>query len=329
MMTFAQAKASNIANVAGVAAESEQFKAYLNEAVQRLMNRGDFMGLVVPICVCIKRGCVVFPRYVSVIREAKTCQGHLNIKNLWYEFVGESWYQSVSGKYWNYDDCQQNMLANGRVPTHNTVMGAARKIRAYPQVNQDFGKTLTIFGTDNSGQPLMHRDENGDWREGTVITLQSPYGETEGYVSSIDRVVKDVTQKPVTLWAYNTTDSVLEDLAVYDPGETNPSFVRYQLNTPSYKDTDGNEKARSMTALVKLNYVPVEFDTDLVVIDNMSALKLMIQGIKAEEAGDDKLAETKILKAVRELNHQIQDQNPGNQVSVYANSIGNSIYSPI
>lgn len=328
-MTFAQAKASNIANVSGVAAESDQFKAYLNEAVQRLMTRGDFMGLVVPVCVCIKRGCVVFPRYVSVIREAKTCSGHLNIKNLWYEFVERSWYDGLFGDVWNEATCQNNMLAKGRVPTHNTVMGAARKIRAYPQVAQDFGKMLTIFGTDNSGQPLMHRDSNGDWREGIVLTLQTPYAESEGYVSSIDRVVKDVTQKPVTLWAYNTTDSVLEDLAVYDPGETNPSFARYQINTPSYKDADGNEKFRSVTALVKLNYVPVEFDTDLVLIDNMAALKLMIQGIKAEEAGDDQLAESKIIKAVRELNHQIQDQNPGDQVAVYANSVGSTIYSPI
>jgi hypothetical protein len=331
MMTFAQAKSSNIANIAGVGTDSTQFKAYINEAIERLMSRGDFDGLVIPACFCVKNGCVVFPRWVDSIREAKVCNGSLNIKNEWYEFIQGNWrwYQSqYSGTYWNYQDCQSNMLGGGRVPTHNTIMGTARKVRAYPQVNQDFGKTLTIFGTDNAGQPLMHRNAAGNWEPGVVLTLQTPYAETEGYVSSIDRVDKEVTQKPVTLWAWNTTDSVLEDLAVYDPGETLPAFAKYRLNTGPNKDEDGNERKRSFAALVKIRYIPVEFDTDYIPL-TMPALKLCIAGIKQEEGGDYQSAETSFARAVRELNHTLQDRNPGNQVSVNSNSVGNMLVSPI
>lgn len=335
MLTFGQAKQSNICTIAGVTAESDAFKGYINEAMERLMSRGDFDGLVAIGCFCIKRGCVVFPRYVDSIREAFICgAGVLDIKNQWYEFIHQNWpnwwgqWGGWNGTYWNYQACVSNMLGQGRVPTHNTILGTGRKIRAYPQVNQDFGKTLTIFGTDNAGQPLMHRNAAGDWEPGIVLTLQAPYAESEGYVSHIDRVLKDVTQKPVALFAYNTTDLVLEDLAVYDPSEENPNFIKYQLNIPPCKDEDGNERSRTMTALVKFRYIPVEFDSDLIPL-TMPAMKLMFQAIRAEEANDFNTSETLIAKAVRELNHVVENRNPGSQISVNSNSVGVTQTSPI
>jgi len=208
-------------------------------------------------------------------------------------------------------------------------MGTLRKLRAYAQTNADHGKTLTIFGTDNNNQPLMHRDENGDWRDGIVLTLKPGYVESEGYVSNIHRVLKDKTQKNVTLYAWNTTLSVLEDLALYEPGETNPSFARYQFNSTRCLDSSGAERAQSLICLVKLQFIPVEFPTDLVLIDSDEALELMIQAKLLEQGGDDRGAEAKILKAVRELNHKLQNENFNQQVAVNANSVGTMIFSPI
>lgn len=343
MLTFSAAKQSPITTIAGVTPESDAFKGYINEAMERLMYRGDFDGLLSVGCFCIRNGCVVFPRYVDSIREAIVCgQGHLNIKNQWYSFLGENWINwrnqygwgggtggGYNNPWWNFSQCQSNMLGIGRVPTYDTIRGLLRKVRAYPQVNADFGKTVTIFGTDNGGNALQHRDATGAWVPGLVLTLQAPYAETEGYVSHISRVVRDVTEKPVSLYAYNTTDSLLEDLAIYDPGDTEPSFMRYQLQLPGRcVNDDGTEAYRQMTALVKLRYIPVEFDTDLIPL-TMPALKLLIQGIRAEESGDLDSSEGYIAKAVRELNHVVQDRNPGKQISVNANPVGNLIVSPV
>ena len=46
-------------------AEEGDFKSYINEAMERLMYRGDFDGLLAIGCFCVRRGCVVFPRYVE------------------------------------------------------------------------------------------------------------------------------------------------------------------------------------------------------------------------------------------------------------------------
>jgi len=327
LKTFQELKASNAIQIAGATPNSDRFKNLLNEATERLLNRGDFDGTVVPIQVCVSSGCVVFPRYVGTIREAKTCCGQLFIKNQWYDFVERNWYDCLSGSR-----CENSMVAKGRVPTYNTIVGTGRTVRAYAQTNADHGKQVTIFGIDNNNQPLMHRNEDGDWREGWILTLKPGYAETTGYVSNINRVIKDRTQKNVTLFAFNSAaavDSQLEDLALYEPGETNPSFARYSLNLPASVNSDGTAGLRSLTALVKLNFIPVEFDTDLVLIDNTAALKLMMQGILCEEGNDDRTAEIKITKAIAELNHQIRNNNFNQQISINANSVGHPIYSPI
>lgn len=329
LKTFYELKTSNAIQVAGATPNSDRFKALLNEAVERLLTRGDSSGTVVPIQVCVRSGCVVFPRYVSTIREAKTCCGPLWIKNEYqsYSFIDRGYYDSMSG--FGYDRCESSLYANGRVPTYDTIIGSGRTVRAYAQTNMDYGKTVTIFGVDNNNQTLMHREPTGEWREGWILVLGNPYAETAGYVSNIHRVLKDRTQKPVTLFAWNTTDSVLENLATYDPGEMNPSFARYRLNMPTLKNDDGTEKLRSVSALVKLNFIPVEYDTDLVPINNTVALKFMIQGILLEEGGNDAAAQSKIDKAISELNMQVRNDNWNNQITVNADSVGGMICSPI
>jgi len=87
LITFAQAKNSNIREISGCTVDSDRFKFLLNEATERLLTRGDSMGTVQPIQVCVRRGCVVFPRYVSTIREAKTCNGNLWLKNEYQPYV--------------------------------------------------------------------------------------------------------------------------------------------------------------------------------------------------------------------------------------------------
>lgn len=324
LKTFQEAKESNILQISGCTPNSPRFKGLLNEATEALLNRGDFEGTVVPIQVCVKSGCVVFPRYVQVLREAKTCWGPTYLKNEYYDFVGRECYYGLSESR-----CDGSMVQYGRVPTYNTIMGTGRTVRAYAQSNADYSKKVTIFGIDNNGQPLMHRDDNGAWREGWILYLKNPYAETTGYISNIHRVLKDRTEKPVTLFAYNGDSDVLEDLAVYDPGETNPSFARYKLNLPACVASDGSESRRSLIALVKLAFVPVEFDTDLVLINNLRALKYVMQSILSGEGKDHAGEAVEVGLGIAELNHQLRNNNFGQTTTINANAVGHTIYSPI
>lgn len=320
-LTFAQAKAEIPTGISGTCPDKTEFARLVNKATRKLMRRGDFAGTVVPIHVCVKNGCVVMPRYVDTIRKVNRCDYPLPVRSLWYQFLPLDVYRSWCGtKSW------VGARAFGFVPTYNSVFGDGRLIRAYPQEQEDVGKTITLFGTDNNDQPLRTNNGDGTWSDGITLTLALPFVSTSTYVRSIDRVVREVTQTRTLLYAYDAANNALEDLAVYEPGETNPTYARYQLSAGCgcgagggcCGGTSGSScgTSRSILTLVKLKFIEAKFDNDLVLIPNVDALGLMIQGIRAEEAGDLASAREFEMSAVRELNLELRDLEPDDQTAV-------------
>jgi hypothetical protein len=331
MLTFADCKTAPIANVAGVDPSSLQFADYVNEAIRRLLKRGDFNNTVVPIHVCIKSGCVVWPRYVDQVRKINLCNRPLPLNNLWYDWLNM---EDRSLSHWNGllvggSNCR--MDAYGRSPVFNDVAGEGRLIRAYAEAFADVGRNITIFGEDNNGQPLMTKNPDGTWAEGITLTFTNPWASTSIYVRRIDRVIKDVTQKRVRLYAYNPVNDLLEDIAYYDPTETNPEYARYRIHAPSWPQTTTPGSINGgpsnccptfgVTALVKLKFIPVVADTDLVIVDQ-DAIKDMIQAIRFGESGDYAKAAAGEAKAIREANRELENANPDAVIPVENNVFG-------
>ena len=69
-------------------------------------------------------------------------------------------------------------------------------------------------------------------------------------------------------------------------------------------------------ALVKLRYIAVENDSDLVLIDNVEALKYMVQSIRYGESGDIASQEAYKALAVKEGNLAIWNEQTEDQVPV-------------
>jgi len=316
LITVAQAKASRLQQVAASCPNSSEFLSLLNEATERLMNRGDWPGTVIPIRVCSYAGCVVFPRWVGEVRKLNVCGQPVSVTNFWWSFFDDA--DRHTWETWCGPECR--MTLQGQTPVFQDILGEGRLVRAYPLVSQDVGKTVTIFGTDNNGQPLRTLNADNTWSDGVVITLAMPFGTTSTYIRKIDRVlIESGTQGRVMLFGYNVSGDVLETVATYEPGEVNPSFTRYKLHVQrcGTSATDCGT-LKSLVALIKLRFIPAVTDNDLVLIENIPALKLMIQSIKREEAGDEQGARMKEKSAIRELNLQMwnRDQESGITVSL-------------
>lgn len=318
MLTFRDCKDSDdLRDISGVCPDSSEFASLINSCVRNLMRRGDFEGTLVPLHVCVRNGCLVFPRYVGHVRKLNLCSRELPVENIWYDFINRKDWNC--GLWRSHCHGESGLMANGQSPAYSDVYGDGRLIRAYIQAPEDVGKTIRIFGVDNGNQPLRTHNSNGTWSDGWSITLADPYGTTADYVRRIDRVVKDVTQGQVLLYAYNVAGAVLEDLARYDPGETSPSYVRYKLQT-GHCGSGGC--LRSVVALVKLQFIPVKFDTDLVLIGNIDALADMMQSAKLKKAGDLEQATKFRVSAVRELNAELEDASPDDQFAAVNNVFG-------
>lgn len=331
MLTFGDCKSDEgLLAVAGVCANTPRFAYLVNASVRRIERRGDWAGTIAPVQVCATRGCVSFPRYVGHVRKVNLCNRELPVKNPWYQFIEQrswrcgSWQPHLSG--------EAVLFANGFAPTYSDVWGDGRLIRAYPRVREDIGKTVRIFGVDNDNQPLRTNNNDGTWSDGIVITLTDPFGSTSTYVRRIDRVVKEVTQGQVFLFGYDVANDALEDLAIYDPGETSPSYERFKLNqgfagAPQTTCSPCCATARSIIALVKLKVIEARFDTDWVIIDNLEALKFMVQSVRAAEAGDRDLSNGYMVDAIAECNRDLENAFPDDQFAVRNDVIGRRTYS--
>lgn len=270
LKTLSEAKAYSLKDISGSCNNSPEFLQLLNEGTEDLMRRGDLSGTVTPIHVCAQRGCVVFNRYVGNVRKINLCRYPVPIKNFWTDYLDyspESWWQRSLGS-----SCP--IIAGSLTPVFQDIMGEGRLVRGFPSVQADIGKKLTIFGVDNNGQPLAHRQADGLWYDGWPITLAVPYGvTTDGAhtdplpVRRIDRVVLGDMNGIVRLYAFNTANALLEPLGEYMPGEINPEYRRYSINPGGGCCGLNNSCSGSFTviALVKLRFIPAKYDRKSVV----------------------------------------------------------------
>jgi len=187
-----------------------------------------------------------------------------------------------------------------------------RYVRFYPSQPTDVGKTITIFGIDTNGQIIREQRADGTFQDGVVLTLALPYVQTTFLVRRVDRVIKQVTNGPVR--GYQFDGHTLYDLAVYDAAETVPEYRQSRIQgacTPS-----GCNGMSQLTALVKLQFIPVVNDDDLVLIDNLDALAIGMQSLKQSDAYDHDGAEKAMLRAVHTLNLDLRSKLPIDQIPV-------------
>lgn len=303
MLTLLDCKQSSIPEIASVPANSREFARLINDACRRFMRRGEWQGTVVPIYTCVRNGCIVWNRYVGQIRKLNFCRTTIPVKNMWGDFLPydrSGWDRSY---WWSYlgQRCQISM--QGTSPTYAAIPNGWTTVRAYLESPLDKNKTMTLFGEDSSGQTIRTKG-NGPWVDGQQKSLDVPYIEWTS-IRRIDRVLKDATNGPVRVYATDGTNMI--DLAMYEPSETSPDYLRTDLHTNS-TCTSG----QPVIALVKLKFIPVAHDSDLVIVQNVDALEMMIQAIRSERAGDDESASKFEMKAIREGNLQLYDEDNEN-----------------
>lgn len=315
LFTVASAKEDRgIRTAAGNCPDSSQFLSYLNDAIKRVLIRGDWWGTLARIKVCVNESCVTWPRFVGKIRAINRSGTSLLIQNQWWSFMP---FDTGSACCEPSDFVAENQ---GTVPVFKNIPCGSHnwKVRAYPQRQADIGKTLTVYGIrDDNGQTIMTKRPDGSYLDGEVITLAIPFGSTTLDVRYIDRISLDACVGPVRLYGYDTVNDVLHNLAQYDAGETEPSYIFSMLNGRSCNCGPSNcNGVKSIDALIKISDEKLRLDADVLQIQNLEAIKQAITSVRKEEAGDVNGSEAFITKAVKEMNLQERDWIPDEQLPV-------------
>lgn len=319
LLTFGQLKQGPCSRISGVCVDNPEFADVVNQATRQIMRRGNWWGTVQIIRGCAYDECVTWPACVGTVLAIDQNCRRVEVANRWYQFL--TW---ESGWFRNYrlggPHEHRAAVFEGTSPVFSPVpAGMSNYILAYPNVQDDAGKTITIFGYDSNGQFVRTNNGDGTWSDGVKLTLAMPYVVSPQQFQKVTRVLKDATQGVVRLYQWDGASTnpdgspLLLDMAQYNPSETSPAY-----NVSRVPRTCGQ-----IVALVKLAFSPVSSDSDLVLIDNEEALANMIQSIRYREKGDPDRAIQWEKDAFRELNYELRDRFPQEQFNLNFKPFGN------
>jgi len=260
------------------------FLSTVNEAEQRLImdpTQPDegFWGTWAVMLFNVSRTDPFFvtPRGVARVTASDVCKRPVPLRNQFYEYLdfgnglkpGGCCNRSPCGTLTTYD--------RGPVVTFAELEPPNKKLRAYITDALDAGKRVLISGQDAFGNTIY--TQNGFVRaNGEFLTFTSPFVDSVNEFSAISGIQKDITNGAVQIFEVDTATTDERLLLTMEPGETVASYRRYYTN--GLPTTHCGESTIQVSAVVKLDFVPVVADTDYLIIGNIPALIEECQSIR-------------------------------------------------
>lgn len=294
---------------------------YVNSAQQRLLycrEAGDegWYGTFAEIAFNVSRDLptITLPRTVARLEAVNACNTPMPINNQFYEYLNFG-----NGRLPKQYACSSSLnltqgLSRNSAPTFLDITNAPQKLRLYPGGTVDVAnrRRVLLQGLDNNGKTIYSQDVLNRV-EGIFLTLESPFVDAPTQFSRITGVQKDVTAAEVQLFQVDpaTGEEIL--LSTLEPGEETAWYRRYYFDSlpcgccPSPTQTQTCATVQ-VTAIAKLEPIPVRVDTDYLLIQNLEALIEECQSIRYSEmdTGEAKaMAQERHIQAVRYLNGEI------------------------
>ncbi len=301
--TLAQARASQIPKILGVCSTDSRVVTYINEATQRLMTRGKWVGTVQKYAVCVSGGCITWPRQIATIESVAVCDTPIKIRNEWHEFL-----ENGVGLR-DADDGGLTLYDRGTACSFDDMSGTTKKIKVYADVPEDSSARILLQGLDENGNWIRTQDA-GSWVDGEYVSINAstPQLSTK-FFSSLTSVQKPVTNGTVRIYQYDTVATTQTPMGYYEPDETIPwyrrSLITDLVNQGACDGASTSCATKAVTVMAKMAFIPVVNDTDYLLIGNIPALKDMIQSIRKYENNLFEEAQAWESKAIMELDKEL------------------------
>lgn len=281
-LTLADVK-PHAARVLGLCETDTRVLDHINQAQERLMHRGNWVGTIVRYQCCVPGGCLTWPRQIEAIHGWILCKTPKPIRNHWYEFVGNG------TRLWDSDDgCAEQLIDRGTAPAFDDIQGTGKKIKVYAEEDEGTAQILLQYW-DSNGK-WVRTDPGTGWVEGEYLNLDSSSAQVtanEVLQNGLVGVQKPVTNGRVLLYELDTGTGAEKPLAVYEPDETNPIYRRSVIsgleNVGACDGSDTDCEDKQITVIAKLRHIDVRKDTDWLILQNLSALKLGAMAVQKEE----------------------------------------------
>lgn len=259
---------------------------YVNNAVQELMNEGDWPGVVDRWHFRFNEttALVTLPWFLDRLIDVTVDDVPLEIRSPWYEFVQygpgiqrEADQDRVNRRAW-----VNVVMDRGDVPTqHNLPLEPSPwTLNFQPLQSEEPTTTANVQGLDEDGNFIrtfqITSGTNGDWVNGENVVLSSgtgTYSTTQQFKSIVSVSFNQQRYGPIVLTATNGTTIPLSTIQFDEP---NTSYRQYFIpHLWRQNTTDYNH--RIILARCRRRFVPVSEDTDTLIIGNVLALQQMMR----------------------------------------------------
>lgn len=256
----------------------------INEAVERLTKKAGWPGLIQCVRMCGYNGCITCGRDIRKIFKARIDGEFAHVFDKWYEYLegGPGMVEDDSSSYIDLIDRDQVVT--------QYEMPEPRRILVFSDSEEVVGARILIRGFDETNREVRSI-ENGTQIFGEYVPILQDLGYyTRNNFSVITSVQKPVTLGYVYLSAITADDwsdistFEREHIAGYHPDETRPTYRRYAFKTDAY--TAVEDRSYRINALVKMRFIPMSHTSDVCLVDNMPAIKMMLQAMRYYDSGD-------------------------------------------
>ncbi len=315
--------------------------AYLNSATPRLMYArevGDtsWWGSWAEIATEISREepNITLPFEVARIINLDVCTFPVAVQNEFFSYI-----RYGAGRFPK-NTCVGNRLGcapltafdRGTVPTFKDIITTNKKLRFYLTDSADVGKRVLAQYKDSNDVPVRTLDGTVQVL-GEFLTLVAPFVDSTFEVwptRGILGLIKDVTLGRILVYSVDMTTAEETLISTIEPGETSANLRRYFVsglprnccNLPDSTSTDVQ-----VTALVKLEFVPVAVTTDYLQIPNVEALIHECQACRFDEMDVPGASQKSIehhTKAIRLLQGQLVANEGTQQPAIIFAPFGNA-----
>jgi hypothetical protein len=314
-LTLAQVKPV-VARVLGKHQNSADVLQYINEAQERLMNRGNWRGTVMRYRIVANDSKITWPRQIETILKCSVDGGQTPVANHWYEFAGQG------PGIINDEEAPGMVLEDmGEACSFDDIEGLSKKLYVISDEAEDADAEIQFKFYDDSNKWVRTLDGT-EFINGEKVALGATGAYTTNICANLVSVIKPVTNGTVYLYEYDVATATNKPLAIYEPDETNPVYRRSRIPLLSQVDSSGTfdgcpEGYAVVDVIAKLRHLPVADDDDEMLIGNLPALKDMVMSIVKAEKNLVQETEYYEGRAIRELEKELGNYNGGTTHPVF------------
>lgn len=241
---------------------------------------------------------ITLPREIARLEGVTVCNKPVPVNNQFFEYL-----QFGNGRM-SSNRCrcpgELEVYARNNAVTFTDLSNAPQMVRAYATNIQDAGQRVLIQGIDSNGMPVS--SQNGLTRVGgTFLFLETTGVTTTILFNFLTGIQKDQTAGQVQIYQVDPTTGDESLLLTMEPSETTASYRRYYFSNlpcnccPVPGATEGTVQ---VTAIAKLDLIPVQVDTDYCLLQCKEALIEEAQALRLREA------DTMAAQQMSQVHHQ-------------------------